>query len=383
MSIYILVYLIVVCLFFISLINKRYVNICYNAAFVLMTVFLCLRAGQGSDYPAYEWIYNVTPAEIDFNNALYTSGISTVEHGWWIVCNVFRSVGLPFEMFVSLLGLFEMVLINRFINRMGICRYKVLVLLLAYPTFYFTFLFSGLRQALVSSIFLGVLLPWFVEGKHKRYIFLTLLLTNVHSVALIMLTIFVVKIFTFKQIKMIFLVSFVLGLMISIVGPSVLAPLMYALNRGVYLEYFGISIFSLLERLVMASFVLYLNSEYENKQGNVEVLVKYYLVGTCIYISLMAFPLIVSRLCFMFKVVEIWIIPKMLSSVRKERRVQISVILVAITCLMTLKNINSSISEGSYRENVNVFNYPYVTLFNPDEIREYRDSRYYDLSLEV
>ncbi len=377
MSLYILVYGSVVLLLFISLINKKYVNLCYGVAFAIMTVFLCLRAGQGTDYPAYEWIYGLTPSVFDPDNPIYTSGVSTVERGWWIICNIFKSIGIPFEYFITLISLIEMLLINRFISKMGVTRYKVLVLLLAYPTLYFTFLFSALRQGIVVCVFLGIMLPWFMEGKYKRYILLAVALTAIHSVSLALLLIFVVNYLSHRQIKFILLSAFVIGLAVTVAGPSLMAPVLYAIGRPSYLTYFGISIFALLERLIMALVILYLHNEYGNQDEYAETLVKYYLVGTSIYIALMAFPLVTSRLCFIFKVVEIWIIPKMLAGIKKERRVQLTAVLVAITCFMTLKNIDAAITEGNYKDGINILNYPYVTLLNPEEIYKYRDSMYY------
>lgn len=377
MSPYILVYGSLALLLFISLINKKYVNICYLIAFLTMTLFLCFRAGQGTDYPAYEWIYRLTPDILDFDNPIYTSGVSTVEYGWWIICNISKAFGLSFEYFITLISLAEMLLINRFIRKMGIIRYKVLVLLLAYPTLYFTFLFSALRQGLVVCVFLGVMLPWFIEKKYKRYIVSALALTVIHSVAIALLLIFAVNYLSHRQIKFILLFAFVFGAFIAVTGSSLMLPVLYAIGRPSYINNFGISIFALLERLIMAAIVLYLYNECEEHDECSDTLVKYYLLGTSIYIALMALPLVTSRLCFIFKVVEIWIIPKMFTGIKKERRVQLTAVLVAVTCFMTLKNINAAINEGSYNEAVNIFNYPYVTIFEPEEIYEYRESIYY------
>lgn len=377
MSPYIVTYCAVLLLFLISLINKKYVNPCYYCAFVILTVFLCFRAGQGTDYPAYEWIYGLTPSVFDIDAPIYTSGVSTVERGWWIVCNAFKSLGIPFEYFVSFIGFAEMLLINRFVNKMGITRYKVLVFLLAFPTLYFTFMFSTLRQGIVVCIFLGIMLPWFMEGKYKRYIIMAVVLTAIHSVSIALLLIFAVKYLSNRHVKFIFLFSFIFGAAVAVAGPSLMSPILYAIGRPSYLNYFGISIFAFLERLVMAAIVLYLHNEYNERDEHADVLVKYYLLGTAVYFALMALPLVTSRLCFIFKVVEIWIIPKMIAGIKKERRVQLTAVLIAITCFMTLKNIDAAISEGYYREDINVFNYPYVTLLNPQEIREYRNSMYY------
>ena len=54
-------------------------------------------------------------------------------------------------------------------------------------------------------------------------------------------------------------------------------------------------------------------------------------------------------------------------------------IFIFISIVMTIKNINSYIEQGNYKNFVGVFNFPYVTVFNQEEIYSFRDSELYKL----
>ncbi len=379
MSPYIVLYIFVLVMLFISLINKKYVNVCYRLAFTAMTIFLCFRAGQGTDYPAYEWIYRLVPDTFSFTHEVYFSGTASAEYGWWILCNAAKSLGLSVHVFISLLGLFEMVLVNRFVGIFGNGRYKLLTLVIAFHTFYFTFMYSTLRQALCLSIFLGIMLPDFSKKRYLRYIATALILTVfIHRSSFILILLLVADLFKRKHFKVLLPASLVVGLGLNFAGGSLLRPLFVLVGKTSYLSHMGISYFAVLERLVMLAVVIYLYDFYirDNHDKETKVLVKYYCLGVCFYLAFMAFPLVASRMGIFFKIVEILLIPRMIVSVGRPQQRMILSLIVVIATGMFLKNIGSALNEGDYLDSVNVYNYPYVTVFNAEDIYNYRESIY-------
>lgn len=386
---YILVYAVVALLTVLSLVNKRYVNICYIFTFIVLTVFLCLRYGQGTDFPAYEFTYNLAPNEFDYNNGIYFSDVVSIDYGWWLLNNICKSVGLSFSGYIFVLSIVEMLLIDRFIRKIGCNRYKVFVLLLSFPTVYLTYMFSALRQGLVITIFLGVMLPYLFQKKYIGYLATLILISFIHKSSLVLIVMLFIDKVSVKQLKYCLIPCLGVGLISS----KLFVPLFLLIGKPSYATNLSMNPFALLERIVMIGIVLFLYEEYvKNSEINlsykfespiVDKLLKAYLVGTCMYLTFLMFPLVASRLCIFFKLFEIWLIPQMLPYIRRERRIQIFAILFIITLGMTLKNINTSIEEGSYYNDVSTINYPYVTVFDKDKIRLYRESNYFDIDVDL
>ena len=386
---YILVYIVVALLTVLSLVNKRYVNICYIFTLIVLTVFLCLRYGQGTDFPAYEFTYNLSPNRFDYNNGIYFSDVVSIDYGWWILNNIFKSIGVSFSGYIFVLSIVEMLLIDRFIRKMDHNRYKVLILLLAFPTVYLTYMFSALRQGLVIAIFLGVMLPYLVQKKYVRYLAILILVSFLHKSSLILIVMLFIDKVSVKQLKYCLIPCFGVGLISS----KLFVPIFVLIGKPSYAANLSMNPFALMERMAMLGIILFLYEEYvKNSEINklykfesptVDKLLKVYLVGTCMYLTFLMFPLVASRLCIFFKLFEIWLIPQMLPYIRRERRIQILAILFVITAGMTLKNINTSIKEGSYYNGVSTINYPYVTIFDKNKIRLYRESSYFDIDVDL
>lgn len=386
---YILVYVLVALLTVLSLVNKRYVNICYLFALIVLTVFLCLRYGQGTDFPAYEYTYNLAPNKLDFTNGIYFADIVSIDYGWWILNNLFKSIGVSFSGYIFVLSIAEMVLIDRFIRKMGYNRYKVFILLLAFPTVYLTYMFSALRQGLVIAIFLGVMLPYLAQKKYVRYLLMLVLISFLHKSSLILILLLFIDKISIKQLKYWLIPCFGLGLISS----KLFAPIFILIGKPSYATNLSMNPFALMERIVMLGVILFLYEEYvKNSKINlsykfefstVDRLLKFYLVGMCMYLAFLMFPLVASRLCIFFKLFEIWLIPQMLPCVARERRIQIFVVLLVITAGMTLKNISTSIREGNYYNDISTINYPYVTVFNKEDIRICRESQYFDINVDL
>lgn len=380
---YILVYVAIVLFTVLSLVNKRYVNICYVFTFLILTVFLCLRYGQGTDFPAYEYTYNLAPDKFDFKNGIYFSDIVSIDYGWWLLNNIFKSIGFSFSGYTIVLSILEMMLINRFINWVGYDRYKVLTLLLLFPTVYLTYLFSALRQGLVISIFLGIMIPWLIQKKYVQYLIALLLVSYIHKAAFVLIVLIFLDKLSVKQLKLMLIPCFGIGF----VSSKLFAPIFVLIGKPSYIANISLNPFAILERLVMLVIIFYLYARIPKINGEklylIDKIMKFYLVGMCIYFAFLMYPLIASRLCIFFKLFEIWLIPQMLPSVSRERRIELLALLLIITSGMTLKNIDTSIKEGSYYTDVSAKNYPYVTIFNKEDIYLYRDSQYYDVDVNL
>lgn len=114
-------------------------------------------------------------------------------------------------------------------------------------------------------------------------------------------------------------------------------------------------------------------SIYQNKDENntIEILVKLYLLGTLLYLLFFWNDQIASRICYIFKPIEISLITIFIQKLEKFKTILILIIMF-ISTLMVIKNINSYIVQGQYNPNITFLNYPYISRVNHQEIYKIR-----------
>lgn len=374
MSLYLIIYLILLLIALFTFLLKKESKLLYYFCFLLLTIMLCFRFGQGTDYFSYAWIYHMAPDSLTFNDMFYTDIVHS-EIGWKIINHFFKVINFSFENFILVLSIFEMLCINRFIKKY--CPIKCLALLLIYPTLYLTYLFSTLRQGIVICIFLGFLLDLFIEKKYFKYTLATVFLGLIHSSAFILLCAFIIVKFNLKTIYKVLALASVIGILFTLGALDPIVSLVSKIGTvNYYLKLSGgisISYLALLERLFFTALVIYMFSIYQNKDENntIEILVKLYLLGTLLYLLFFWNDQIASRICYIFKPIEISLITIFIQKLEKFKTILILIIMF-ISTLMVIKNINSYIVQGQYNPNITFLNYPYISRVNHQEIYKIR-----------
>ena len=148
----------------------------FYVAFLFLTIAICLRYGQGTDYFGYMNVF----LKRDHG-----------EIGYTILQELFETLHLPFELMVAVIALFQMLCIYRAIMKYS--PYKLFSLLLVYPTIYLTYFFSAIRQGIVIAFFLGFMLEWIFTDKWLKYVVSCLVLATFHSSALVLLPLVFIK----------------------------------------------------------------------------------------------------------------------------------------------------------------------------------------------
>lgn len=345
-------------------------------SFVILTAMLCLRFGQGTDYAAYRMIYYTMPTNL---SETLTYAYAKAELGWRLITMVFRMANIPFEVFTILLSAIQMWLLWRFIKRY--CKNGILALFLGYHTLYMTYLVSAMRQGTVIIVFLGLLLPWLLEGKWLRYCIGAALLLSIHSVAIVLFVPIVVLAIRFRVQHVVALVciGFSVGIVLAIFGVG-------NILSAIGMSYGGesdISVVALAERLatyVLVTYMYYLYTDGLEPDHNDPYckLFKIYSVGILIYGVLMWSPLISSRTIFALKALEIPLITTCIMKCKKGR--SIALVYCALLCtVLYVKNIGSSISQSEYL-NTSILQYPYYSIWDKEEAIAGRaeTSRYYE-----
>lgn len=342
----------------------------FKVCWLLMTLVLCFRFGQGQDYFSYMWLYNT----VDAGGSYWINQLDHGELGWYMLNLLFVRMGLPFEYLIGFISLVMMLCVYIAINKYS--PYKILSLLLFYPEYYMTYCCSGMRQGLAICLFLAFLVPLLIKEKYKFYYLGVILLMSLHMASAILLVIPLFlklqlrKSWIYVAIAAVFSVFIVVSGLVAYILTNVTGSDGYAEGPD--------SIAGALYRIVMFAIIYQLYVKTKNKTGN--TLFGIYYCGLLIFMCVAPFATLSQRISTTMKSVEILMIPQLLYyrfSDFKLNRIKYNPIYLAISVIlianvMLLKNINGYIQQGKYYSHVTILNYPYITVFDRDEIYEYR-----------
>lgn len=354
----------------------------YKVLLLIMTVMLCLRYGQGTDYFAYKYIYEKVPNTFDINFIL--SNDFHGEIGYYFIQELFRIVNAPFIVFCGSLSFVSMVLIHKGIKELS--KYKTLSLFLLMPTYYFTYLYSGIREGFVLAITIGIIIPAYIKGNTKKYIIALVVSTLFHLSAIVLFIPLILRakgkrITDYSAWLIVFSVAFA-------VVVSVLLQFLHFQSRYVA---FSPSYLAIIIRCV---FFFLISKAYTKKclLGENEMiddkLVDFYFIGFIVYLCLCPMALISARVTAYFKIAEILLFPRLVSRTIKKKTASVTsrrivvhlfvIIVIVISLVEGFKNLGSYADQGHYNENIGFYNYPYISIFGIDKLYEYRSVSYYD-----
>lgn len=376
-SLYICVFLLVGLCALITLVKPSTDKYLYYICFAVMTVFLTLRYGQGTDYAGYLEIYHQAKEAFDpeYGVTFYLKRTHT-EIGWRLLMLLLYGLKIDFQIFVVILSIFMMFFTNKFIGKY--CKeYKTTALVLLYPTVYLTYYFSGWRQGIAMAIFFGILLERLLNKKYLPYFIGVVVLCTIHKSALVYFAAPLILLVKDKWMKYLFAICVIFSALM-IFEPT--RELVYQFSRmiGAGKSYFASSTmtaswFSLLEKLVMLGIILvlwFMRNDKDENDEQIKQILKFYCLNLMIYICLMTSPSGAGRLAIMFKMAEVILIPMLLSRAKMQIKGAVIIMIVMISTVMSYKNI-AFYSEGYFKE-INAWNYPYITIFNQKDALLYR-----------
>ena len=374
MSIYLVVWLVLCLLTLKQSVGKETrtaEKIEFWVCFLILKGILVFRYGQGSDYFGYRYnYYKISDVAITFPNYDVHG-----ETGYQLVCNIFRILHIPFEGLIAFISILQMGFLLVFLK-----RYKVaypFALLLIYPTLYLTYLASGMRQGLAIAVFLGVLFPVLENRRYFAYIVGTLLCMTFHTVSVVFLVLLIpMKIRKVSTLQILTVLAWLAGCILSTQeGQSLImalgiSKLNYYLGNGA-----SISLAAVAERLLFTGIITWLYLKL-CKIGKCSDRFRFayscYLMAMALYGGLLWNELVASRTTSMLRFIEIYLLIYGIQQMRRGSRYLLVVILVAFETFMTVKNIRAAIDQGPYVQEVMVATYPYVSVFNSQDIYKYR-----------
>lgn len=334
-------------------------DIPFYIAFLVMSLFLMLRYGQGTDYFGYLGNYELW----DYHS----------EIGFLLLEKAFRAVGCSFEIFAICIAAFHMVCTFRVIHFYS--PYKCFSLMLLYPTIYLTYYFSALRQGIIIAFFLGFMLKWLEDGKWIRYFIACIILAMIHSSAIMLIPILILKKIENKVLYIGIALAALEGIVVCILPKNLISFIKIG-SVQYYLQNISISHIGLLERIAMAILIILLYNIYKRgkkESYHIEFLYKVYLYGVVISIGFFPWGMLSSRLAVMMKATEIVLLPMLLEKCTQLIR---RLFVVGLTCyvlIMTTKNLMSYIEQGDYA-GYNAITYPYITIWQKEYARNIRST---------
>jgi len=342
-------------------------KIFYWVSLSFLTLMSAFRYCQGTDYLSYKQIFEVSQT---YSNVINNPHSLTAEIGFRFLCLLFPG---NFDCFIMVIALFESWMVHRCLARYG--QDRILSLIIFYPTVYMSYFLSIIREGIVIAVFLGVMLKLAEEKKWVQYFLITCLMAALHSVAILYLVVPLVGLFKKKIFVAFPAIVFGIGIIIYIVGGDIFARIPVVGEKICYYIYYKDKTFSMIavaERLLTYGLiaVFYLHTEREN--ATVRMLMNIYIVGITIYLVTFNMSLISSRTCILFKCVEIILIPMLCRETPLAKKLLVSYVL-ALSIVMTWKNIGSYLEQAPYKNSVTVWNYPYITVFRKERVFEYQN----------
>lgn len=338
-----------------------------------LTLVLCFRYAQGADYFNYLNMYqSVDKGSSFFENTLYHGEI-----GWYCLLLIGKKLGLSFDGFIIVLSFLMMRMLYKALK---MSPYKLTSLLIFFPTYYLTYCFSALRQGLAVCLFLGVGLKLLLERKYLKYYLLILALTLIHSASIILVTAPLI----IKTVKIRFPVFVIASALLCSIAVSRIPFLQQVSAVSTYLE-MGLSIGGILIRLILVLIILRLHRMGRPKDSSLyrreTVLVQLYYAGFILFCLTAFSGLISQRMTMPFKAIEVILIPLLIYRNRhlffcrvklKLRHLafyfSLVILMMNVECV---KNLYSYIEQQDYNARVTPLNYPYISIFNKEDINKY------------
>lgn len=331
------------------------------ADLIMIALALCFRFGQGTDYIGYEIIYQRMKATsfLEFLTGRVARGL----RGEWIfyaVCFLLSRLNIPYQIFIGIIACLSVWLLSFFLKQYA-AHLPCMALLLLYQGYILIYQFSALREGLVMAFFLGILFPKLERREWLSYYAVALLCTQIHSVAYLYLFLPLLLKWKERWIEIATIISFLFALTLG-----VLQKWMAIMPDGIRISWSAFFLRALI-CFVCAAMYHYV----QDKSSAVACAYKIALFAGIVYFLLAWTPLISSRMYESIRYTDLVLIVTFLE--QKNRAVLrgiCGVVLVFYSFGLTVKNIDASINQG-YQSSVNVWNYPYISIFHPERMEDY------------
>ncbi len=344
----------------------------FAAIFIIFIVLLAIgRYGVGTDFFAYEYLYNSYNKSI-----LYEISNSSAREE--ILYRILSTIGNKLSItYITSLAFYSVIsLISIYIASIKYSKNALLSILIFYSFFYFVWIFSGIRQGIVISISIILILYCFDKGKDRILIIATIILSMIHLSALIILVLyFIAKIkWTKKGLLYLFTISFVYSLLpvnflnnISFLSERVSV---YSSDNSMFNLDFQ-SIVRVL--LIIVVFIFY--SKIKKIDPIHYFILKYYILGICLYFLLKDIELVAARISIYSRVFEIFILSSIFYVINKKY-VYLSLLVLIIFLFIYFNKELINMGENIITLEGSKYYVPYTNIFNKENFYFLKESQF-------
>lgn len=348
-----------------EIINKKIYISSFYISYIILTLLLILRKGQGTDYYNYESIYEGVKNANSIIEAIF---ITHGEIGFLASNYISIKLGFTFELFMMAFSFVTMIIYLPFFKNQ--CNKSIIPLFIFYSTFFLIYAFSAIRQGLAIAIILSYCYPAILKHNFKRFLLFLIIASIFHTATIICILMpFIYKIRIQKPIL------FILFIFFSIIGllRFDLLSLVPFVKLAYQSESNSNSILALIIRIIALFPIFLISQSRYKKDTELNGLKNLLFAGFAIYCVFSFNDNVSSRLNVFYRVYEGIFIYYLINRTNlKIISKQIAVYYTIISFVIMGSNIRGFIEQGKYR-NCNIFTYPYFTLFDSSTyMKEYR-----------
>lgn len=345
---------------------------------IFLVIFASLRYGSGTDYFTYSFIYR--HFAIDWSD--YKFYMQSVEPGYAFLNIFFNKLNVSFQLFLAIVSACTFCILYKTIKVNS--KNLILSLLIFYLNYYVPYFSNQYRQAFAIIFGLAAVCNY-INKQKKCFILQIICIAFIfHFSALILLLIPVFdKIFSdkfiFSNIKVILFTFFCFVL--SFLSPFLLTFVFNKLNLTIiskllyYTKSANLNLMPILTRIVFVFIVLlFFHNAVKNSDSNIlKKMYRIYIYSLFLYMLFSQFS-IFSRFSDYYTFIEILLVPNLLDMVSKKiytDKKMLRICFLILYSVLFVKDLDDATVQGNYMDR-GAMNYPYITVFNKDEIFNYR-----------
>lgn len=352
-------------------VNKRKALILFT---IIISVLSFLRYGVGPDYFSYNYLYE------RLNNSLFMEiryGIDNQELMFRLIGALIKKIGFSYQQYIIIIAAINIIYIYKICKKYS--RFPTLSLFLYYCFYYFVWTFSGLRQGLTLPIGVYYLLECIENNQTKKIVLISLLLTLLHSSAIILIPLYFISRLNFNRKKLI--VLSLISIMINLIPlEDIISKLIWIPQINRILHYLNGSTtifdFKSFARLIFLLIGLVYYNSYSNLKGISKNIIVIYIISIIMYFSLKFSELTAARISIYGMFLNILILPNIYYMYKDKFNKFIYILCLFILCSMYFnKELNAIRVQFTPNNSYSSF-VQYTNIYNKDNY--HFNNRYID-----
>lgn len=313
------------------------------------------RYGQLTDYFNYELLYN-KPDEWDaWRDPLF-----------FILTEMFKVLGMNYEMFVIVFGLITMWLSYPFFYK--ICGRSMMALFIYYCYVFLIMQMNAVRQGACISL---ILCSFVLLTEKRMRLFYTIIILGCFLHISMLSALLIGWLYNKQFYNRSYMKWFVWGLtLFAFITPDLTMYIPAFLNDRSHGVFGEAKFLQVAIRALLIIPVMYVKPQLGSNGYYAKSIC---ITGYCLYCLLSFSPLISARIEYYYRVFLCLFVSYLIFHMKKVYMGSLFLFMILfIHVVLYFKNIDTFISTGDYNERVvSIYNFPYISIFDKEELNHY------------